>query len=166
MTQTEVAKKYGVSQKVVWKAMKKMNIPSRKAYKRHQEGAANHSWKGGRVLDGVKGKGGHKGRGGYWLVIDKQHPNKNKYGYVYEHIKNALDAAGLDKLEKGLCVHHIDGDKWNNDCSNLQICTKSKHGEYHSSVIPLLKELLEKEIIYFDKDKGYMMERGDKNATE
>lgn len=33
ITQAEIARKYGVSQKVVWRALHKMGIPTRKAYK-------------------------------------------------------------------------------------------------------------------------------------
>lgn len=161
MTQAEIARKYNVSQKVVWRAMKKMNIPTRKAYKRHQQGPDNHMWKGGRVLDGKKTEGGHFGRGGYWMIKDVNHPNRNKAGYVYEHIRNALEAAGIKELPEGMCVHHIDGDKWNNEPENLQICTKKQHGEYHASVIPLLKNLIENNIIGFDSDKGYFLKEGD-----
>ena len=51
MSQAEIARKYGVSQKVVWRALHKMGIPTRKAYKRNQKGPLNSNWKGGRVLD-------------------------------------------------------------------------------------------------------------------
>jgi hypothetical protein len=166
MSQIEIAKKYNVSQRVVWRAMKKMGIPTRKAYKRNQKGPNNDHWKGGRVLDGKRHNGRHRGRGGYWLVRDENHPNRNKAGYVYEHIKNVLEKEGLSELEKGMCVHHIDGDKWNNNPSNLQICTKQKHGEYHASIIPLLKPLLEKGVIYFDEDRGYLMKEGGQDAGE
>jgi hypothetical protein len=46
MSQTEIALKYDTTQKVVWKAMRRFGIASRKAVKRNQTGAANDSWKG------------------------------------------------------------------------------------------------------------------------
>lgn len=46
MSQTEIAIKYGVSQKVVWKAMMRFGIKARIAVKRNQKGELNDSWKG------------------------------------------------------------------------------------------------------------------------
>lgn len=46
MSQVEVAEKYGVSQKVVWRAMKNYDIPRRRRIKRNQYGANNDSWVG------------------------------------------------------------------------------------------------------------------------
>ncbi len=46
MTQVEIAKKYGVTQRIVWRLMKKCGIQARKAAKRNQAGPANASWKG------------------------------------------------------------------------------------------------------------------------
>ena len=44
-TQEEIGTKWGVSQKVVWKAMKKAGIKARVAAKRDQWGENNHQWK-------------------------------------------------------------------------------------------------------------------------
>lgn len=46
MTQTEIAGRFGSSQKVVWKAMREAGISSRVAAKRYQAGDKNSSWKG------------------------------------------------------------------------------------------------------------------------
>ena len=46
MTQTEIADKWGTTQKVVWLAMKKFGIKARTAAKRDQWGEKNHAWKG------------------------------------------------------------------------------------------------------------------------
>lgn len=46
MTQIEIGKHFGVSQKVVFGWFKKLNIKSRVAYKRNQTGENNSSWKG------------------------------------------------------------------------------------------------------------------------
>lgn len=45
-TQTEIAKKYNVSQKVIWGFMKRNGIKARIAKKRNQIGKRNHMWKG------------------------------------------------------------------------------------------------------------------------
>jgi hypothetical protein len=46
MTQMEIASKYGVSQKVVWRAMRNYDIPCRPQVKRDQKGPNNSSWVG------------------------------------------------------------------------------------------------------------------------
>ena len=46
MTQTEIAKRYGVSQKVVWKWMQRAGLQARVAAKRDQRGERNTAWKG------------------------------------------------------------------------------------------------------------------------
>lgn len=35
------------------------------------------------------------------------------------------------RLVSGECVHHIDGDKTNNEVSNLQLLTLSEHASLH-----------------------------------
>jgi rubrerythrin len=46
MTQEEIAKKFGVSQKVIWRHMRNYGIKTRVAAKRDQRGSRNHMWKG------------------------------------------------------------------------------------------------------------------------
>lgn len=50
MTQDEVARVLGVSQKVVWGRMRRLGIEARVAAKRNQAGVLNSSWKGGAAL--------------------------------------------------------------------------------------------------------------------
>ena len=45
-TQTEIAQATGLTQRVIWKVMRRHGISARVAAKRHQTGAANHAWKG------------------------------------------------------------------------------------------------------------------------
>jgi len=49
MSQFEVGQHYGTSQKVVFSWFKKLNISSRVAAKRNQNGQSNSSWKGSRA---------------------------------------------------------------------------------------------------------------------
>jgi len=46
MTQEEVGKEIGVSQKVIWKLMLRSGLKARVAAKRNQSGSANSYWKG------------------------------------------------------------------------------------------------------------------------
>lgn len=49
MTQTEVAKEMGTTQKVIHNRLKKAGYKCRVAAKRNQSGPANHMWKGDRA---------------------------------------------------------------------------------------------------------------------
>lgn len=46
MSQVEIASMLGITQKIVWSAMKRLNIPRRKAAKRDQRGEKNAYWGG------------------------------------------------------------------------------------------------------------------------
>jgi hypothetical protein len=46
LTQVEIAHRYHTTQKVVWRAMINLGVPSRIAKKRNQAGPNNDSWKG------------------------------------------------------------------------------------------------------------------------
>ncbi len=46
MSQTEVALSLGISQKVVWRLMRRHGIPRRPQVKRDQRGSRNSSWRG------------------------------------------------------------------------------------------------------------------------
>ena len=62
-------------------------------------------------------------RGRIMILVrgDKKHPRSIGYGYVYRHILIAEKALGKSIL-RPIVVHHIDGDKTNDDNSNLVIC--------------------------------------------
>jgi hypothetical protein len=51
MTQREIGERWGVSQKVVWRALLKSGIATRKATARNQRLERNPNWKGGRILE-------------------------------------------------------------------------------------------------------------------
>lgn len=163
MTQAEIGIKYGISQHKVWKDCKRMKISSRVAAKRDQLGNKNSSWKGGKILVGSTTPEGHRietdktGKKKYYMVLCHGHPNANKDGYVFEHVKVALEHAKRDKLEKDECVHHINCVKTDNRPENLVICLKSKHRDYHASLENLINPLLQKGAIGFDADKGYFV---------
>jgi len=50
---------------------------------------------------------------------------------VYEHIYVCLKKNGLKKLPEGYCVHHIDGDKFNNSPGNLRLMSIKDHNQLH-----------------------------------
>ena len=95
----------------------------------------------------------HKGyiitHNGYKMLQVKNHPNKDSKGYVREHILVVEKEIGRF-LNKGEVVHHIDGNKLNNNIENLKLMSDYEHRKLHSSkprkqidldlVVNLLKE--------------------------
>jgi len=67
---------------------------------------------------------------GYWFFIDKEHPLSDKRGVVllHRHVASVKDGRWLTKNN---IVHHVDGNKDNNDPSNLEIMDISEHASLH-----------------------------------
>ncbi len=70
-------------------------------------------------------------KNGYWCVKAPDHPRAYESDFYYEHILVAEKKIGrlLDTTTQ--MVHHIDGNKTNNDPDNLEVITRTKHGEHH-----------------------------------
>lgn len=80
-------------------------------YKEKLKGEKHHSWEGGRC----------RHPSGYWVVKDYSFPEMTpRSGYVLEHRLEMAKYLGraLTKYEQ---VHHIDGNKENNNIENLQL---------------------------------------------
>lgn len=90
--------------------------------KGHREtGSGHHLWKRGWKINAY----------GYVLLSDPRHPNADSDGRVFEHVKVIADALG-HAVPKGAIAHHIDGDKTNNDPSNLVLCqNRAYHNMLH-----------------------------------
>lgn len=130
MTQTEVAKEMGVTQKIVFNYMRRHNLPARNAAKRYQRGEANSSWKGGR----------HINEQGYIEIYMPEYEHTRPNGYVREHIYIAEKMLGRSLKFYGRgdmrneVVHHINGIKTDNREENLLVLTAEEHNKLHSAV--------------------------------
>lgn len=83
-------------------------------------GENHHNWKGGRMM-----------AEGYVLVMDKDHPNRSKAGYVREHRLVAEKALGR-YLAKTEVIHHINEVKNDNRIENLYLFSRlADHKNYH-----------------------------------
>lgn len=79
-------------------------------------GSLSAHWKGGRHVDAD----------GYVWVRAPEHPRAKGFGYVKEH-KIVMEQQIGRYLRDDESVHHIDGDRANNDPANLQLRGK-RHG--------------------------------------
>lgn len=130
MTQTEVANELGVSQRVVFKFMRRNNLPARKAAKRYQTGELNSAWKGGKRIS----------EQGYVEVYMPGYDHVQPNGYAKEHIYVAEKMLGRRLLFYGVgdqrneVVHHINGNKKDNRPDNLLVLTAREHMKLHKAV--------------------------------
>ena len=69
-------------------------------------------------------------KGDYLYAVVKGHPGASKYGYILYHrvvMQNHLGRL----LMANEVVHHIDGNKFNNDISNLELMDSKRHAKLH-----------------------------------
>lgn len=116
-TIAELAAAYGVSRPTLAKALDRKAIPRRAAKPRPttMAGDRNPSWNGGR----------HQRKDGYWLVWTPNGERLEHRVIMEIHIGRTLR---IDEI-----VHHIDGDRSNNDPSNLKVMSQSEHIRHHAS---------------------------------
>lgn len=73
--------------------------------------------------------------GDYWMLLDKckrEIITEHKYVF-YQHYRQ--------KPRKGECIHHIDGNKLNNNIKNLRLMKSNSHSKLHSKVRMQVMEL-------------------------
>lgn len=80
-------------------------------------------------------KGGTITNYGYKKVKAHEHPNADKFGYIFEHRLIMSKHLGRPLLSSEH-IHHKDGNKLNNDISNLEIITLEEHSRLHSLLNP------------------------------
>lgn len=102
--------------------------------RRVKSGKRGANWKGGKV----------KTAGGYIEVYSPNHPRGGSNNYVAEHIIVMEGVLGRF-LEQGEVVHHIDGDKQNNDPGNLVVMRRDEHRLLHKNAL-LRLAVLENEL--------------------
>lgn len=108
-----LAKRYGCSKTGLWKRMQESGIPR---HPKHScPGEVNPSWKGGRYFDDD----------GYVLIYAPDHPHATKDGRVREHRLVMEQVLGRYLLPTEV-VDHIDGQRANNDPSNLRVFASNR----------------------------------------
>ena len=95
---------------------------------------------------------GQKRNNGYNYIYFPEHPNSGKAGYVSEHrliISKILNRA----LTKNDIIHHLDGNRLNNNKTNLFVTIYPKHIKAHASLMKIGYKLYKKGKIIFDRNK-------------
>lgn len=99
---------------------------------RARVGPLRHNWTGGRKIN----------QDGYVQVLDKDHPNADALGYVLEHRKVMANAIGRPLREREM-VHHINGNRQQNDLANLELCAHGQPpGQRVADLVKHAKEVL------------------------
>lgn len=107
---------------------------------------------GKRGADSPSWKGGVRNERGYVHIRMPNHPNACG-GYVLQHALVMEEYLGRP-LKKGEIIHHINGTKNDNNILNLWLCDGSKHRIAHNSVFLLVKELMARGVVKFNRKRG------------
>ena len=86
-------------------------------------------------------KGGYINKYGYRLIKKPNHPNANKDGYILEHRYIVSKHLGRP-LEEWEIVHHKDGNRLNNEITNLEVMTREEHSYLHSYDYEIIRDSL------------------------
>ena len=134
---SSIARDMGLFTTSVTRVLKRFGIKMRDC-----KGANHPGWKGGR----------HE-KYGYVKIWMPTHHRANHIGYVSEHVLVAEKMFGR-KINKDEQIHHIDFIRNNNNPNNLWVTNESNHKHAERSIQKLVKELLDKKIIYFNQEEG------------
>jgi hypothetical protein len=94
------------------------------------------------------------------IYIGKNYPyRKGGYTHIREH-QYVMEIHLGRRLKKGEVVHHIDGNKRNNELSNLFLTSVEEHNKLHAESESIIFELYKKEIVIFDKQTGRYLLKG------
>lgn len=125
------------------------SIKVQKGIKRPQFSKENSGrWNGGEYIssDGYK-----------MIKCEGEFTASGRQKYKKEHILIVEEAIGRELKTQwnggGESIHHIDGDKLNNNIDNLAICNSSKmHRDLHCNLEKVSYDLVQRGIIIFDKE--------------
>ena len=103
---------------------------------------------------------------GYILLFIKDHPNKKKSNYIFEH-RVMMEMYLGRYLSKHEVVHHINGIKHDNRISNLQVMESGEHTSEHNKTRVFSEEskkkISEKAIERYKNTKHCRYKEVDKN---
>ena len=101
-----------------------------------------------------------------FVYVGKDYPYSNGRNSVRKHIFVMQERIGR-KIKKGEIVHHIDGDKLNNDLENLYLTTVAEHNKLHATSENIVFDLVKSNLVKFNRDTGrYEMSETLKNIID
>lgn len=150
VTLQELGDKFNVTKETAWKHMKNANVKvdiqrTKRGKKVWNSGLSKQT--DARVAKYAKTKSKDYILDGYKMTWSDD-LNKS----VREHHKVWFEKNGYwPDSSKGKQIHHIDGDKLNNDIDNLQLCSVAEHTRIHKLYEQLVFKLIKEKLVSFDK---------------
>ena len=92
---------------------------------------------------------GKRNLGGYIYSYFPEHPHCNKWGYVAQHRLMAEQLLGR-YMEDNEVVHHINGDRTNNEKSNLYPTDRAGHRRASASLVQIGYQLIKEGKLCFE----------------
>jgi hypothetical protein len=139
---SKVAKKYNVTHATIINARKHLGIFQKTTTAGCHYGGSNSKHYKGKYID----------KRGY-IRVNRYHPENNKQITTYEHIL-VMERHLNRSLKPGEIIHHLDGDKSNNNIENLWLCDHSSHRSLECQLHQIGYELLKTGLIQFDKTRN------------
>lgn len=134
----EIAMAVGATQKKVWGVIhrhfleEEIKERTRRSWSRSKT-EGNNAARGAKKEQSAHWKGGKAPDGNGYMMVQKPDWYTGRKGskYIFEHHAVMCESLGLTEMPKGWSVHHIDGNKMNNDLSNLALLTQRAHSRGH-----------------------------------
>lgn len=161
----EVADKFNISKPTVWQYMKKNDVK----VDAQRTKVGKKVWNSGltkatdnRVAKYAKTKSKDYILDGYKMIwSDVLNKSVREHHKVwYENTNMWPDSSKKEQ------IHHIDGDKLNNDFDNLVLCSVSEHTKIHKGYENLTYKLIKEGLVKFDKAKNELNLEQLKNILE
>jgi len=142
-TGREIAKQFNCSLSLVRQTIKEMGLQLGK----------DRAKKVTEVFDRKKGVRYYYDKRGYRFVkVSGKREREEHRVVIEEHIKR--------KLKTNETVHHIDGDKLNNNLDNLLLCGNNQHSKIHANLEKVAYSLIKIGVIKFDRNtQEYYVEK-------
>jgi len=138
MTLDEIGADVDLTYGVIWKLISTIYTPEtrlarkRQSYRNSKLGELNPSYgKSGKDAYHYKTERVADGHGYYQVLRPEWYTGRVGQRYVFEHNVVMCEALGITEMPAGFVVHHVDGDKTNNNINNLALLTISAHARLH-----------------------------------
>ena len=164
LSMEQIAQQFHCSPVGVWRAFKKLQIPTRTISEAirlkvacrqwHNNGPSGNSpnWRGGKTTICGKRTGG-----GYIKIKAPEHARTDKEGYALEHIL-VWERVHNQALPPGYQIHHLNGIGTDNRPMNLVAMPNKAHSQFLQHLYRRIRELeAENEMLKRSLERGQMI---------